>query len=73
MKLIEDWRAALRAYSTWALGAVAALPALWLQVPAEVKALIPAQDVGKIAAIIAVAGLVGRFIDQTATPEGRVK
>lgn len=69
MKLIENWRAALRAYSTWALGAVAALPALWLQVPLEVKALIPAQDLAKIAAMIAVAGLVGRFVDQTGAPE----
>ncbi|MFT4075850.1 MAG: hypothetical protein QM647_09995 [Asticcacaulis sp.] len=64
MKLIDNWRSALRAYSTWALGAVAAIPALWLQVPDEVKALIPAQDMAKITAVIAVAGLVGRFVDQ---------
>jgi hypothetical protein len=39
MKLIENWRETLRAYSTWALGAVAAIPALWLQVPDEVKVI----------------------------------
>lgn len=43
MKLINNWRATLQAYSTWALGAVVAIPALWLQVPDELKALIPAR------------------------------
>jgi len=63
-RLIDNWRETLRAYSTWALGAVAAIPALWLQVPDEVKALIPAQGMAKITVLIAVAGLIGRFVDQ---------
>ena len=65
MKLIDTWRETLRAYSTWALGAVAAIPALWLQVPDELKALIPAQGMAKITVLVAVAGLIGRFVDQT--------
>jgi len=64
MKLINNWRATLQAYSTWALGAVVAIPALWLQVPDELKALIPAQGMAKITVLVAVAGLIGRFIDQ---------
>ena len=63
-RLIDNWRETLRAYSTWALGAVAAIPALWLQVPDEVKALIPAQGMAKITVLVAVAGLIGRFVDQ---------
>ena len=65
MKLIDNWREALKAYSTWALGAVVAIPALWLQVPDELKALIPAQGMAKITVLVAVAGLIGRFVDQT--------
>ena len=64
MKLIHNWRATLHAYSTWALGAVVAIPALWLQVPDELKALIPAQGMAKITVLVAVAGLIGRFVDQ---------
>lgn len=64
MKLIHNWRATLQAYSTWALGAVVAIPTLWLQVPDELKALIPAQGMAKITVLVAVAGLIGRFIDQ---------
>ncbi len=64
MKLIDNWREALKAYSTWALGAVVAIPAIWLQVPDELKALIPAQGMAKITVLVAVAGLIGRFVDQ---------
>lgn len=64
MKLIDNWRATLKAYSTWALGAVVAIPTIWLQVPDELKALIPAQGMAKITVLVAVAGLIGRFVDQ---------
>ncbi len=64
MKLIANWRETLRAYSTWALGAVVAIPTLWLQVPDELKALIPANGMTKITVLVAVAGLIGRFVDQ---------
>lgn len=64
MKLINNWRETLRAYSTWALGAVVAIPTIWLQVPDELKALIPAQGMAKITVLVAVAGLIGRFVDQ---------
>ncbi len=64
MKLIDNWRETLRAYSTWALGAVVAIPTLWLQVPDVLKALIPANGITKITVLVAVAGLIGRFVDQ---------
>ncbi len=63
-RLIDNWRETLRAYSTWALGAVVAIPAIWLQVPEELKALIPAQGMAKITVLVAVVGLIGRFVDQ---------
>ena len=64
MKLIDNWRETLRAYSTWALGAVVAIPTIWLQVPDVLKALIPANGITKITVLVAVAGLIGRFVDQ---------
>lgn len=64
MKLIDNWRSTLKAYSTWALGAVVTIPTVWLQVPDELKALIPAQGMAKITVLVAVAGLIGRFVDQ---------
>lgn len=64
MKVIADWRKALWAYSTWALGAVVALPALWSQVPEEVRVLIPDEQMKIVLAVVAAAGLVGRFVDQ---------
>ena len=47
-----------------AADAVVAIPTIWLQVPDELKALIPAQGMAKITVLVAVAGLIGRFVDQ---------
>lgn len=64
MKIIEDWKRATRGYSTIALSLLAAVTALWGQLPPEVVDVIPEAYRGYVLASVAVAGLVGRFIKQ---------
>lgn len=64
MKIIEDWKRAARGYSTIALSLLAAVTALWGQLPPEVVDAIPEEHRGYVLASVAIAGLVGRFIKQ---------
>lgn len=64
MRLIANWRKAPRMFSVQALAVIAALPAAWLAIPDEAKAMIPAQWVPWISTGLAVAGLIGRLVDQ---------
>lgn len=64
MRLIPHWRAHLRSYSAMALAALAALPLIWAQVPPELIALIPPDWLKWIITGVALAGFVGKFIDQ---------
>lgn len=70
MKLIPQWRSALRMYSIQILLFIAALPAAWEAVPDEVKLLIPLPWLPWITTALAVAGIVARLVDQR-TPEQR--
>ena len=69
MKIIKNWKQTLTAYSTVALGIIVGIPAVWNGVPPEVKALIPPDTMTVLAAIVATAGFIGRFIDQGHDPE----
>lgn len=64
MKIIENWRAALRAYSTMALAFIALIPMFWAELPPEIVAMIPAEWHKWVVVSVAAAGLVGRFIKQ---------
>lgn len=64
MKLVKNWRKLWKTYSTQALTLAAGIPGAWLMVPDEIKVLIPAQAMATITAVVAAAGLAGRFIDQ---------
>lgn len=64
MKLIENWRQAPRMLSVQALAVIAGLPAAWLMIPDEVKALIPPAWIPWITTGLALAGIIGRLIDQ---------
>lgn len=57
------WKQKLGHYSTIALGAAAALPALWATTP-ELHALVPADKLSVVTGLIAAAGLVGKFLPQ---------
>lgn len=64
MKIIKDWRKALRSYSAMALAFIAFIPAIWSEMPPELVALIPAEWHKWIVVGVATAGLIGRFIKQ---------
>lgn len=64
MKLIPQWRRAWRMYSAQALAAAAALPVIWMELPPEIKAMVPPELTKWIIPLVALAGLMGRLIDQ---------
>lgn len=68
MKLVDNCKAVWRHYSTMALGMAGGLQGLWALLDAETKANLPStvgQAVAWITLAVAVAGLAGKFIDQT--------
>ncbi|QDX29542.1 DUF7940 domain-containing protein [Dickeya poaceiphila] len=64
MKIIEDWKQAWRWFSVHALAISGAIPAMWVSLPDEFKTAIPAGAMSIITAVVAVAGIVGRVIQQ---------
>jgi hypothetical protein len=68
MRLIENWKAALKHYSTIALGMAGSLQGVWASLPDQVHADLPV-SVGKAVAWItftfAIGGLAGKFVDQS--------
>jgi hypothetical protein len=68
MKLIEDWRAALKHYSTIALGMAGGLQGMWAGMPEAIKTDLPptvGQAVAWITFTVAMGGLAGKFVDQS--------
>lgn len=68
MKLINDCKAAWKHYSTIALTAASGLQGAWLSIPDSIKAPLPgwvAQAVAWITLTVVLAGLGGKFIDQS--------
>lgn len=63
MKIVENWRVIWKHYSTVALTAVSVLPGIWAANP-EIHALIPAEYLAVATAIIAVIGLIGKYVQQ---------
>lgn len=72
MKIIRNWKKALGHFSTMALTLSAGITATWLAVPEELKVLIPQKEMAIVTGIVAVAGLVGKFIDQKKPAERAV-
>lgn len=64
MKIIKNWRSALKSYSAVALAAIGLLVAFWQDLPPELLALIPAEWQKWIVVGIAAMGYIGRFIKQ---------
>ena len=64
MKLVSDWRHVWKYYSTQALIGIAALPVIWMELPSDLKAMIPTDWHGWIVSSIAVAGAASRVIKQ---------
>jgi len=64
MKLVEDARDAWRWHSVRLLAVLAALPLAWAQMPDDAKAFIPETWEPWIFTALAVAGIVGRVMQQ---------
>lgn len=64
MKLVPDWRRAWRWFSVQALAVLAALPVAWAELPPDVQAMLPEPWRPWLLAGLALAGLVGRLVDQ---------
>ena len=63
MKLVPNASKALRMASIQALAGIVTLQAVWVASP-ELQALLPGVWVQGITAVLAVAGVIGRLIDQ---------
>ena len=68
MHIIPDWRRAWRWFSVQALALIVALPVVWAAMPADAKAFLPDGWEPWILMALAIAGLIGRFVDQTKAP-----
>lgn len=64
MKLIQDWRQAWRFYSVQALAVIAAIPIVWASLPEEWRATVPSEWIKVMVVVVAVAGILGRIIQQ---------
>jgi hypothetical protein len=64
MRLVENWKQAWKMFSVQALALLAALPVVWMTLPEDVKAMVPADWMKWIMVAIAIGGLVGRLIAQ---------
>lgn len=64
MKLVDDIQDAWRWFSMWALTVVVAFPAIWAEIPEDAKVLVPAEWQPWIPSLLAIAGMIGRVVDQ---------
>lgn len=69
MKLVSDWRQAIRWNSMRVLALIAAVPVIWEQLPPEAVALIPAEWRPYILTVLALCGMVARLVRQRAPDE----
>lgn len=64
MKLVHNWRSFWRWHSTWAMALVGALPVVWMELPPDLKALIPPEWRPWIITAVAIGGIAARLRDQ---------
>lgn len=61
--LVRNWTTAWKWLSTWAFAAIAYISIAG--VPPEVMALVPEASQGKVTAVLALLGFIGRFVNQS--------
>ena len=64
MKLVPNARRAWRWFSVRAMALSGAAPAAWLAVPPDMRNAVPAEWLAITAIVLAVAGIIGRLVDQ---------
>jgi hypothetical protein len=69
MKLVADWKDAWKWFSVQALVVIASLPLIWAALPSTTKALLPDGWEPWVFFVLAVAGVVGRLVDQNKKAE----
>ncbi|MDI3149368.1 hypothetical protein [Serratia nevei] len=67
MKLIDDWAKAWKYFSVQCFALAGAISAGWGMYGDVIKQYIPAQYMPWIICVVAIAGIVGRFVDQPST------
>lgn len=68
-ELVPDWKRAWRWLSVHALAITGALPGIWLSLPADWRAAVPAGWLAVATLVTAAVGVYGRLIDQTPKPD----
>jgi len=64
MKLVDDAKKAWTWFCMWAMSAAATLQAVYIALPAELKASIPADWVQILTVVILIFGMFGRLVKQ---------
>jgi len=64
VKLVENWRQAAKWFSVQAFAAIIALPMIWASMPTDVKAYLPDEWKPWVMVALALAGIIGRMVDQ---------
>lgn len=64
MKLVEDWRDAPKWISMRVLALLVILPPVWLALPPDLKAYIPADWMPFIVSLVALGAALGRLKEQ---------
>jgi hypothetical protein len=67
MKLVDDWKNALKWHSTQFMAALAALPIVWMELPQDLKDKVPEDWMPLIMVMVFFAGVVARVRKQGAT------
>jgi hypothetical protein len=71
MMLVTNWKSAWRWFSVQAMGAIVALPLVWAALPGDAKSFLPDGAEPWVLAALAVAGIMGRLIDQSTTGQAK--
>jgi hypothetical protein len=67
MKLVDDWRKAWKYFSVQALALASAISFGWATYGDVIKQYIPERYMPWVIAVVALAGIAGRLVDQPST------
>jgi hypothetical protein len=62
--LIDDIGRAWKFVSNWVFGLLVLLPVVWVELPDDLKSMIPAEWAPYVVSIVAAGGLIGRQVKQ---------